>query len=56
MTRIWTAVVAAVVPAVVAAITAGFLGYAWTLRALRYPGAAELVGLPGRIVGRLAGR
>jgi putative peptidoglycan lipid II flippase len=37
-------------------ITAGFLGYALTLRALRYPGAADLLGLPGRVFEKLAGR
>jgi putative peptidoglycan lipid II flippase len=37
-------------------ITGGFLSYALTLRALGYPGAAELLRLPGRIFSRFAGR
>jgi putative peptidoglycan lipid II flippase len=37
-------------------ITAGFLSYALTLRALAYPGAAELLRMPGRVFNRLAGR
>lgn len=47
-------VVLAIVLVVV--IAAAFMAYAGVLRAFGYPGAQQLWGMPGRILGRVRGR